>query len=222
MHNDNTASQTAPISWRVPEWFPGIDSDKLSKLEAYFKELLRFNKAINLVSPNSLRSADRDHFADCILACDYISEAINGRKVFDLGSGNGLPGIVLGIMFPEVQVVLVDSDTKKVEFIKHVIDHLDLLNVQAMVARIEELAPGTIECAVSRGFASLPRAMMLTRKLFVQGGDYFHMKGDGWATEFASIPSQLCQFWDPQAYCEYSLPEKNNRMAVVKTTKIAE
>ncbi|HEX4925919.1 MAG TPA: RsmG family class I SAM-dependent methyltransferase, partial [Bdellovibrionales bacterium] len=80
--------------FRIPGWFPDLKPETQNLLSGYFRELLRFNKTINLVSPRSLPDADRLHFADSILGGQIVLNDNTAEVIHDLGSGNGFPGMV--------------------------------------------------------------------------------------------------------------------------------
>lgn len=209
-------------SWRLGEWFPDLTADQISQFKKYFDELIRFNQTINLVSPKTIPFADAIHFSDSIMACRLIrAEVPAGKTIYDIGSGNGFPGLVYAILYPDTKLILVDSDQRKVEFLKFTIGALKLTNVTTVRDAVEAIPDNTVEFAISRGFAAIPKAIYLTRKTLKKGGKYFHMKSEEWATEVAQIPTQLCSFWHPGLLGEYKLPVGQGiKFAVVKTDKI--
>lgn len=209
------------IYWRVPEWFKDLKEAELVRFKFFHHELVRFNKSINLISAKSIFEADLVHFADCILASKLILENCKKKKIFDLGCGNGFPGLILSILDTEREYVLVESDTRKSEFLKHMINKFEFGNVSVQNMRIEDLPANSVECGVSRGFAQVAKALLTTRKIFKIGGHYYHIKGDHWTVELAGIPSQLCSSWEPALLSQYKLPIGGKIGAVVVTTKIS-
>jgi 16S rRNA (guanine527-N7)-methyltransferase len=156
------------------------------------------------------------------MASRVILQDTQKKVIFDFGSGNGFPGLVLGLLAPDRQIVLVESDVRKAEFLKHLVSRLDLPNIKVVKMRVEDLKPGSIEVAVSRGFASITKAILNYRHLFPAGGKFYHLKGDHWATEVAAIPTQLCSVWKPGLVGSYSLPVGGFNLSVVVTEKIEE
>lgn len=207
-------------AWRIPEWFPDVPGDQLLKLKKYHDELLRFNRSLNLIGVKTIPVADAIHFADSIISARLIAKSGKIDELYDLGSGNGFPGLVFAILYPQTKVKLVDADTRKCEFLKHTASHIGLTNVEVLARQVETLPEKSINFAVSRGFASIPKAILVTRKLVKTGGAYFHLKSEEWAKEIADIPTQLCSFWLPSALGEYKLPIGEIKFAVVKTEKI--
>ncbi len=212
-------SEDTNALWRIQEWFSDLAPEILERLRLYHSELLRFNSKVNLVSRNTERDADEVHFADCILATKALLSAGLDKRVFDIGSGNGLPGLVMGVMDPTRDFVLVESDGRKCEFLKHAVQILSLKNVSVMNVRFETLAGQGVTCAVSRGFASISKTVLACNKIFAKDGKFFHLKGNNWSTEIAELPSQLIALWEPKLVGEYTLPVTQARRAVVMTEK---
>lgn len=205
--------------WRIPTWFKDLEPQELESLHLYHSELLRFNVRVNLISRTTERDADETHFADSIYASRLIIPHLTKHPLYDIGSGNGLPGIVLGILKPDQEVFLVESDVRKCEFLKHLIHLLKLKNCAVMNVRLETLKGADMRLAVSRGFATISKTVLLVNKSFPPGGKFFHLKGSNWSTEIAEIPSQLISVWMPELVGEYSLPVSQARRAVVCTKK---
>lgn len=205
--------------WRMDEWFPFLAPNVKEKVKAYHAELLKFNVRLNLVSRTTEREADEIHFADCLLASEIILKKDLGKQVYDIGSGNGMPGILLGIVDPKRQYFLVESDNRKCEFLKHVVHDLALENVTIMNARFENLVGTGIKVAISRGFASISKTLLICNKIFQPGGQFYHLKGSNWSSEIAELPSQIISVWSPELVGEYSLPATQAARAVIITQK---
>ncbi len=226
---DSPADKSAPIEKvydpersriRFREWFPAMSESDIDKLIVYLGELNKFNKAVNLVSPSTLAQADALHLADSVYAGELIvPKLIDGEALFDFGSGNGFPGLVLGALNPSLQVKLVDRDERKLEFCKHVAATIGAKNITTIKCEVERLPPGSVKNVVSRGFAPLAKAMMIARAPVAKGGKFFHLKGEQWATELSSVPSQLFSFWQPSLIGSYRLPDLGGEMSVVLTDK---
>lgn len=205
--------------WRLDKWFPQLDPKIAEKLRVYHSELLKFNMKLNLISRNTERDADEVHFADSLMASELLIKAGIVGPVYDLGSGNGLPGVVLAILKPDLEVVLVEADTRKCEFLKHIVHVLQLPNCKIMNVRLETLKEVAMSSAISRGFASISNAALAVNRTFAKGGKFYHLKGNNWSTEIAALPSQLISLWTPELIGEYSLPDSQARRAVICTTR---
>jgi 16S rRNA (guanine527-N7)-methyltransferase len=215
-------SGAEPITnqWRIDQWFPEIPLEMKNQLKRFYEELLKFNKTVNLIAAKTIPTADSIHFADCILATRLIEKDLKVDEIYDFGSGNGFPGIIMALMMPHRKIHLVELDGRKAEFLKHVIVQLGLKNCDVLVRQAEALPVGSVRCGVSRGFAGISKAILLTRRIFPVGGVYYHLKSEEWATEIADIPTQLCSYWLPGLVGEYKLPVGEVRFAVIKTEKI--
>ncbi len=212
----------APVTrkWRIVELFPELKGDVDEKLRAYFLELVRFNGRINLISARTEEHGDLIHIADSIYAAKMILKKSTHKQIYDIGSGNGLPGIIIALLDPSRQVILIDKDARKIEFLKHVAARIGMKNITAMQKRIEELPEDSVHCCVSRGFASISKSILTLRKCCSKGAEYYHMKSESWVREIAQIPTQVISFWEPELIGEYKLPMIESQFAVVLTRKI--
>ncbi len=210
-----------PANWRLKEWFPDLDKSVLEQLRIYFDELIKFNKVVNLISAKTVTNADATHFADSILACQIVrKKASKSEVLFDLGSGNGFPGVVYAILFSDQKVAVVDSDERKCEFLKHMVKTLNLKNLDVLNQKIESFGNDSIEQAICRGFAPLPRALLVLRKIVKKGGQVYHLKAEEWGMEVSQIPIQLCSAWQPILEGEYVLPSFGVKLFVIRTEKL--
>ena len=213
---------SAIVHWRIDAWFPELSRDVQDKLKKYRDELMKANKAVNLISVKTIFLADAIHFADSILACKIIQESNSAiDEIFDLGSGNGFPGIVYGILFPKVKVVLVDNDVKKIDFLKGAAEALGLKNVSTRCIALEALPPNSVKFCMARGLSNISKSILLTRRIVPLGGSFYHLKGDNWSGEVSEIPTQLCSVWTPTLVKLYKLPIGEFKFAIIKTEKIS-
>jgi 16S rRNA (guanine527-N7)-methyltransferase len=115
--------------------------------------------------------------------------------VLDVGSGGGLPGVVLALVEPDLQVTCVDTVAKKAGFIRQVSAELGLPKLRAEHARVEALdASQPYDFVTSRAFASLRDFVTLTRHLLAPGGAWLAMKGAEPADELAALPLDIDVF----------------------------
>lgn len=203
----------------INEWFPWLDSNKLSKLTQFREILLKFNDSINLISPNTIKAVDNVHLADSILASTFILERLNDEPIYDLGSGNGFPGIVMGIINPDRKVILVDRDQKKIEFLKHVVSETKLTNVSCVVKNLGQDKGLMLNQAVSRAMAPMGRFLKTVREYYDKGGKCFLMKTPKWEAELATDYSHLEKMWTWKVAHEYSLPADDQKRVVLELIK---
>lgn len=208
--------------WRIDSWFSDFNPDVLRRFKDYHTELVKFNKTLNLVSAKTVPVSDALHFADSILASRVIAKSNPKiQEIYDLGSGNGFPGLIFAILNPSIKVNLIDSDQRKCEFMKHIVNTCKIQNANIQNIKVEDLKDGSVMYAMSRGFASISKAILLLRKAVPKGGMLYHLKGEQWAMEVSEIPTQLCSLWNPALVGEYRLPIGEIKFAVIRTDKIA-
>lgn len=220
-HAADASDNSVQALWRVPKWFPDLSKETLDLLQLFHVELLHFNAKINLIGRGTERDADEMHFADAILGAQIMLKDCRSKVIYDVGSGNGLPGVALAILDPKRSVILVEKDMRKSEFLKQIVFRLKISNVEVRFMKFESMEPGSVETAVSRGFASISKAILMGNKCFHKGSSYYHFKTSNWPREIAEIPSQVCAVWTPALVSEYSLPVTMARRAIVVTRKIA-
>jgi 16S rRNA (guanine527-N7)-methyltransferase len=140
--------------------------------QTFAKELLAWNRRINLTRITSPAEIACKHFVDSLPGAGDLG---TGWRVIDLGSGGGFPGIPLKIVRPDLEITLVDAVRKKVSFQKHVCRLLDLKGIDCLHARIEALGDdpayqGGFEAAVSRALTDLGALCRLARPLLIASG----------------------------------------------------
>ncbi len=208
---------------RFKEWLPALSEAQTAALLTYLTELNKFNKAVNLVSAQTLPLADAVHIADAVFAFNLIrGEIRTGAPLYDFGSGNGIPGLVMGILDPTLKIILIDRDERKLEFCKHVAAAVKAANVTVLKAEIEDLPRHSVVNVVARGFAPLPKALLMARNVVAKGGTFFHLKGDQFAGELSAVPSQLFSYWQPRMVGKYRLPDRGAEISIIATDKIAD
>jgi 16S rRNA (guanine527-N7)-methyltransferase len=109
---------------------PPFSPEEVEKYDQYFALLKEWNEKINLVSRKSIDSSFSYHFADSLWIAHHAQAHLGNRKLRDLGSGAGFPGIVFGIRYPNTPVVLYEKMAKRRLFLQDAIDKLSLGNVQ--------------------------------------------------------------------------------------------
>lgn len=119
--------------------------DQVLQLEAFARLLLKWNRTYNLLGATSIQALIEDHLLDALAAAPVLrkwlsnQDAITGQRLLDIGSGAGLPGVVLAILMPDVQVTLVEPIGKKIAFLRQAIAECRLPTTQAVEAKIENL-----------------------------------------------------------------------------------
>ena len=160
-----------------------MENEQEKKIEIYKTQLFRYQKAINLVSSQTLHDFDGIHLTPCLKFCNFISkfsgemQPESSTPFFDLGSGNGLPGVLYSITNKEETVHLVDSDKRKALFLKEIVLQCEL-KAKVLCERIEELPPN-LERGMSRGLGNLDKLLKTLAPLFIEKGMFFYFTGEG-------------------------------------------
>jgi 16S rRNA (guanine527-N7)-methyltransferase len=149
-----------------------VSRETISRLQAYHDLLVKWQKAINIVSPKTLDEVWSRHFADSAQLAERIPQ---NAKVADLGSGGGFPGLVLAIMRPDLEIHLVESDLRKSEFLKNVSRETKSaarVHNDRVENILESIGPDII---TARAFAPLVEILEMTKS--VPGAPLLLLKG---------------------------------------------
>lgn len=174
-----------------------ISTPQRAGLVAYVDLLARWNATYNLTAVREREAVWAQHIADCLAVLPALDRHLAGggtRRVLDVGSGGGLPGVVLALMRPALDVTCVDAVGKKAAFVRQVAGALALPNLHAVHGRVEALRAPPFELVTSRAFASLADFVRLTRPLLAPGGSWLAMKGKLPADEIAALPADVTVF----------------------------
>jgi len=166
----------------------GIDLSQQQQAQfAGFLALLeRWNRAYNLTAVRDPGQMISLHLLDSLTVLPFMPRA---GRLADLGSGAGLPGIPLAIARPGLQLMLVDSNSKKSAFQRQVVLELGLPNVEVINARVEKLGNNRrVEAVISRALATLAQMVEWALPMVVPGGDLFAMKGAYPRDELHELP----------------------------------
>jgi 16S rRNA (guanine527-N7)-methyltransferase len=155
---------------------------QISLLEDYQMELQLWNERFNLTAIHEPEKIHTKHFLDSFSTLLVMKET-SLKRIIDIGTGAGFPGIPLKILFPETEMVLVDSVGKKTDFCQHIVDHLDLKGVEVIHDRVERLARldtfrEKFDWAVARAVANLSTLSEYMLPFVRVGGAMLAMKGD--------------------------------------------
>jgi len=180
------------VSGGAAELALSLSASNVDQLVAYLRLIERWNATYNLTAIRDPRDMAVQHLLDCLAAAAALGRRRGpgaGERVIDVGSGAGLPGLILAIAFPGRKVTCVDSVGKKAAFITQVAGTLGLGNVKAVHSRIEDVAPG-FDVITSRAFASLSDFVSATAHLS-EDPTWMAMKGKVPDDELASLAPPL-------------------------------
>ena len=191
----------------------GLSSQQTESLEAYLQLLGKWNKVFNLTA---LRDAQRmltHHIFDSLSIIPALRR--HGpwalKRALDVGSGAGLPGVVMAITIPELSVTCIDTVGKKAAFIQQVASDLRLSNLQSIHGRVEQWRGEPFDLVTSRAFASLVDFTQLSQAQLGPEGAWAAMKGKTPAEELAALPPSVTVFHVEQLH----VPELNAERCLV-------
>jgi len=175
------------------------DAEQIARLLAYLQLLQKWNRAYNLTSITETDDMIVRHLLDSAVALPFV----HGPRVLDAGTGAGLPGIVLAILQPKLQIWLLDSVDKKVRFLNQAKIELGLANVTPVHARLETWRDAPVfDTIVSRALSSLADFVDLCSRFLAPGGQLVAMKGKRPDEEIAALPPG----WTPGAVVPLAVP----------------
>jgi len=168
-----------------------LDAAHGLKLLDYLALLVRWNRTYNLTAIRDPGEMVVKHLLDSLSMHPQIADiAARGGALADLGAGAGLPGIPLAIVYPRLQVTLVESAGKKVRFMREAIRMLNLQNARVIEARIEAVdAPAAFDAITARALATLPLLVESGGRLLKPDGVLLAMKGINPVDEIAALPA---------------------------------
>jgi 16S rRNA (guanine527-N7)-methyltransferase len=151
-----------------------LDARTQQALVDFVGLLGRWNEAYNLTAVREPEQMVVRHVLDSLAVLPFVQ----GPRVIDIGTGPGLPGIPLALARPQMQFVLLDSNAKKISFVRQAIVQLGLKNVEAVQERVEKYRPAAkFNSLLSRAYASLADMLAGANHLCAPGGEFLAMKG---------------------------------------------
>ncbi len=164
-----------------------LDAYQCKQLLAFIYLLNKWNKVYNLTAICNRKEMIIKHLFDSLAILPYV----NNNTLLDIGTGAGLPGIVLGIAKPNLSVTLLESAQKKYNFLYFILVQLSLKNIKIIHSRVEHYKPNSCFAQITtRAFASVDKTLKFSKHLLCADGQYLLMKSK-------------------QAFLENNLPDKN-------------
>lgn len=156
-----------------------LPPDQTNLLAAHVRELLRWNARMNLTAITDIRLVAYKHVVDALAAAGFLKRP---ARIIDMGSGAGFPAVPMKVIYPDLDITMVDAVRKKVSFLNHVVRTLKLDNISALHSRMEDLAkdPGhfqTYDAVTARGFADLGKLAKLACPMLGPCGRIYALKG---------------------------------------------
>lgn len=171
-----------------------VSRETVGKLEKFAELLREWNQKMNLVSRNSLEVLWERHILDSAQLINYIPVTV--RRLLDIGSGAGFPGIVLAIIMqekmPDAEITLVESITKKTVYLKDVCERLNLSNVNIVNDRVENIDIKGVDVITARAVAALDVLCRYAAKFSSGSTESLFLKGQSYNDEIVSAQKN----WD--------------------------
>lgn len=176
---------------QIAEGVAAMGSDaadpEVRQLAEYLRLIEKWNRVHNLTAVRETDQMVVMHLLDSLTILPYVSES---RRIVDVGTGAGLPGIPIAILRPQIEVTLLDSSHKKVAFLEQARADLGLPNIEPVCARVEQWRPERgFDVVVSRAFAELGEFVAAAQHLVAPGGRMLAMKGVYPFEEIARLPA---------------------------------
>jgi 16S rRNA (guanine527-N7)-methyltransferase len=163
-----------------------LDEKREHRLIDYLRLLQKWNRVYNLTAIREPRRMVTHHLLDSLAVLPFVT----GPRLLDVGSGAGLPGMVLAIADPSLHCTLIDSSAKKARFLTQAVIELKLGNVEVVQGRVQDFHPAeTFNTIVSRAFSDLAAFVNVAAPLLVPGGCLLTMKGARAEEEAGTVPS---------------------------------
>lgn len=186
----------------------GFNDAQIALLARYEALIVQWQKAINLVSPSTLNDIPRRHILDSAQLWPVIQKLQpENPTLIDLGSGGGLPGIVLAIAGADV--TMVESDQRKCIFLRETARELGLKNVTVITERIEKVSAVSAPIITARALASLSQLVEWARPLVQENGHMVFLKGQDWKSELQALEGSYTSETIP------SITDKDARIVVL-------
>ncbi|MGE4348472.1 MAG: 16S rRNA (guanine(527)-N(7))-methyltransferase RsmG [Candidatus Berkiella sp.] len=199
------------ILYEIQNLGVAITHQQAEKIFSYFELLDKWNQKHNLTRIKK-RDLLRWHLLDAVSVMPYCV----GERILDVGTGAGIPGIILGILLSNKKFILIDNQSKKCIFLKYVINVLALDNVECIHQSVQNYHPDyKFNTIISRAFAQLAKFVQLCNHLLVSDGRFVAMKGDISEEELTNIP----EGFELYEKAPLSVPGMSSRYAVVVVPK---
>lgn len=188
----------------------GLNTEQISKFERYLDLLLEWNEKFNLTAITDKDEIEEKHFIDSIALTKFFD--LKGKSLLDVGSGAGFPGVPLAIVEPTAQITLLESNGKRISFLKEVVKKLDLKNVEIIQGRAEELnTREKYDFVTARAVKELNILLELCFYLVKVGGHFVAYKSSSVDEEIKNAKNafKVLQIDDFKKF-DYSLPKSKN------------
>lgn len=195
-----------------------LTQEQETNLEKYYNLLVERNKITNLTRITNKEEVYLKHFYDSLTISKVIE--LKDQKLIDIGSGAGFPGIVLKIIYKDLNITLLDSSQKRINFLNEVIKELNLKNIKTIHSRIEDYNKENFDIVTSRAVAKTNILLELSCNLAKINGYYIFLKAN--AEEEIKDSKNAIQKLNLKLITkeEFYLPIENSKRTIIKIQKI--
>lgn len=201
-----------------------LSNIQLEQFDIYQRELLLWNAKTNLISEKSAKDIINRHFLDSLTALQFIDS--QRARIIDIGSGAGFPGIPLKIARPDLQLYLMESNRKKVSFLKHIIRQLTLAETVVLHERAENLIKNNkwkdfFDVVISRASFKLPEFLSLGAFFLAPQGTLIALKGRDVDSEFSTcVKSATASYYDELFQHDINSPLRDIQHKIIVGKKV--
>ncbi|PWC06017.1 16S rRNA (guanine(527)-N(7))-methyltransferase RsmG [Mycetocola zhujimingii] len=182
---------TEPLLEQEPAFAADVLGDRLDVARQFTQNLAQYGEELGLIGPLELPRLWTRHVLNSALVAPLLRPGLVG----DVGSGAGLPGIVLGIARPDVQFVLIEPMERRVAWLNDQVDRLELSNVTVLRARAEDVNLETpLDQVTARAVSAFRKLLPLTAPLLRDGGELVLMKGANAEAEIAAAQKEMRKY----------------------------
>ncbi|MCX6495494.1 MAG: 16S rRNA (guanine(527)-N(7))-methyltransferase RsmG [Actinobacteria bacterium] len=174
-----------------PTFAGRVFGDRIDVVRAFTENLAARGEELGLIGPLELARLWTRHVANCGLVAPLLAR---GARVGDVGSGAGLPGLVLAIARPDVHLTLIEPMDRRVQWLETQVAALELSNVDVVRARAEDCAGMSLDQVTARAVSALRTLIPITAPAVRPGGELILMKGAGAGAELAAAAKQVSKF----------------------------
>ncbi len=195
-----------------------LNEQVLTRLIGFLDEMMRWNARINLTAIRDPEEGIEKHLIDSLILLRYYQ----GNSLLDIGTGAGLPSIPLAIADSKLEIVSVESVSKKINFQKHIRRSFKLNNLKPMNCRVEDLSPeSTFPLITARAFAPIDKILRLVRPVLSDSGELLLLRGA--RDEISQIETEKAMQDHGFKLCaqhSYRLPFSKSQRQILQITRI--
>ncbi|MBU3914001.1 16S rRNA (guanine(527)-N(7))-methyltransferase RsmG [bacterium] len=223
--------KTVQIQSRIKKEFPdlNISEEKISLIDQYLNMLSHWNSKINLTAIRDINQMITKHILDSLAVYktpfNKYPDSLFKGKILDVGSGAGIPGIILSICDPTLEISSIDKAKKKIMFQDHVKSHLGLKKFLPIDDRLENLSKKSdhvqsYDFIISRAFDQIKGLLNFGDIFLKSGGHLVLWKGKKWREEMEDVPSNTLKKFCLKSTTDYLFQEENHGGTIVIFQKI--